>query len=106
AYGFVLNQGDGWSFAIETLGRAFEAVVMATTADESPAEDGAAELITVTRPYAERLGQRTADLHNAFARATDDPAFVPEPITPDDLAGWVAGARAQAEAAFAAVIAT
>jgi maltose alpha-D-glucosyltransferase/alpha-amylase len=49
------------------------------------------------------LGQRTAEMHQAFAVPTKDPAFVAEPITARDLQAWAKGVRSQAEAAFAAL---
>ena len=49
------------------------------------------------------LGQRTAEMHKAFAIPTEDPAFAAEPITARDLQGWGKAVRRQAEAAFAAL---
>jgi maltose alpha-D-glucosyltransferase/alpha-amylase len=49
------------------------------------------------------LGQRTAELHRAFAVPTEDPAFAPEPITKDDLERWRQALRDQAYAAFRAL---
>jgi maltose alpha-D-glucosyltransferase/alpha-amylase len=43
------------------------------------------------------LAIRTAELHVALSRPTTDPAFAPEPITADDVAGWRAHAIAEAE---------
>jgi maltose alpha-D-glucosyltransferase/alpha-amylase len=99
-YGFVLNQGDGWSFTLEHLEREVENRILAATAghDESLADP--AEIFALYLSYARALGTRTADMHNAFAIDTDDPAFAREPITPADLERWVAAADRQAEAAL------
>ncbi|MGQ0657810.1 MAG: hypothetical protein ACT4NU_06910 [Chromatiales bacterium] len=34
------------------------------------------------------LGRRVAELHRAFTRRTGDPAFDPEPVTPEDIRQW------------------
>jgi maltose alpha-D-glucosyltransferase/alpha-amylase len=39
------------------------------------------------------LGARTGELHVALAKRTGDPAFEPEPITPEDLAAWTEQVR-------------
>jgi maltose alpha-D-glucosyltransferase/alpha-amylase len=46
-----------------------------------------------------KLGQRTAEMHRAFAVVTEDPAFRPRPVTAADLKRWKAGARNQAQRA-------
>ncbi|MBP2302862.1 maltose alpha-D-glucosyltransferase [Azospirillum picis] len=102
AQAFVRNQGDGWASTVETLERELEDIrlgVSATT--EGAAEAGepfGMHLVMMTT-----LGQRTAELHRALAQTTGNPAFDPEPVTPEDLGRWAAAARAQAEAAFKAL---
>jgi len=54
-------------------------------------------------PALERLGHRTAELHLALARATDDPAFAAERITPADVVAWTSQVQAQLDAARAAL---
>ncbi|MBF5094860.1 maltose alpha-D-glucosyltransferase [Azospirillum sp. INR13] len=102
AQAFVRNQGDGWASTVEELERQLEDIrlgVAGTTEDAAEAgEPFGMHLVMMTT-----LGQRTAELHRALAQATGRPAFDPEPITPDDLARWADAARAQAEAAFAAL---
>jgi maltose alpha-D-glucosyltransferase/alpha-amylase len=48
---------------------------------------------------AETLGSRIGELHQAFALDVEDPAFRPEPVTPEDLAGWQDQVREQARSA-------
>jgi maltose alpha-D-glucosyltransferase/alpha-amylase len=43
------------------------------------------------------LAIRTAELHVALSRPTSDPAFAPEAITADDIAGWRGRALTEAE---------
>jgi len=76
--GYVKNQGDGWTYTIAYLERFFESH---RTTPESVAPDVHGAYLALVR----MLGTRTGELHRAFARESDDPAFQPEPVTPDDL---------------------
>ncbi len=93
----VPNSGDAWHYTLDTLGRFLEDVVVRhTEITEPPIPEGlgAFEAAGLQPPplaretmadYLERaklLGRRTAELHLALASETEDPAFVPEPITP------------------------
>ncbi len=93
--GFVDNQGDGWRYTLEHLERFFE---RSRTGSEAPvpAEEAHAGYLSLVGT----LGKRTAQLHAAFARATGDPAFDPEPFTPADIAASVQRVKAQAGAAL------
>jgi maltose alpha-D-glucosyltransferase/alpha-amylase len=92
AQAFVANQGDGWTYTADYLNRYFEDVPLR--------RDGSAESPhTGYRQLMRTLGVRTAELHRAFATATDDPAFRPEPVTPADLAMWEQWIRRQADMA-------
>jgi malto-oligosyltrehalose trehalohydrolase len=79
---FVPNEGDGWSWVLEKLG---------VGSDEALAE------VTV---WLRRLGQRTAEMHLAFARETQDPAFCPEPACTADREAWAKAAQAMAHRAL------
>jgi maltose alpha-D-glucosyltransferase/alpha-amylase len=77
----VSNQGDAWGFTLDYLKRFFE------KADLLPADE-LGEAGERHADYLARLnilGQRTAELHMALARPTDDPAFAPEPMQESDL---------------------
>jgi maltose alpha-D-glucosyltransferase/alpha-amylase len=78
---YVSNQGDGWTYTLEYLGRFFD---QPRTAVEAPAPDAHGAYLALTRV----LGTRTGELHAAFARASGDPAFDPEPVVADDIAAW------------------
>jgi maltose alpha-D-glucosyltransferase/alpha-amylase len=94
AFGFVANEGDGWRWTLEHL----EATLTGERADA----DRRPELRHASYvPLAEALGRRTAELHRAFARDTDDPAFAREPVSPGDLTSWVGEAHRQVDAGFA-----
>ncbi|MGH8319302.1 MAG: maltose alpha-D-glucosyltransferase [Steroidobacteraceae bacterium] len=87
---FTPNQGDGWSYTVDYLARFLE-----DRRSGVPQLDDAHGLyLSLVRT----LAIRTAELHRALARPTDDRAFAPEPIAAEDVAGWGAAARAAAQA--------
>jgi maltose alpha-D-glucosyltransferase/alpha-amylase len=47
------------------------------------------------------LGQRTAEMHRAYATPTDDPAFAIEPLTEASLRAWTDAAAFEADSVFA-----
>jgi maltose alpha-D-glucosyltransferase/alpha-amylase len=93
--GFVQSQANGWDHAVEQVGRFFEDVSRQDLHAEGP-PPLAAFLQTVDVPpavnatvgaylqTATKLGVRAGEMHLALA-AGSDPAFVPEPLTRDDL---------------------
>ena len=94
--GLVANQGDGWKWFLDQLGRYFEAV---GHRDGTPPDATAPSFLHERQPPAEAtefagpaleaaalLGRRTAEMHLALATPTDDPAFAAELMTPADLA--------------------
>jgi maltose alpha-D-glucosyltransferase/alpha-amylase len=103
AFGFVRNQGDGWVYTIEYLHRTLDELRLVAAAEhpETAAPDHEPHAFYLAQ--ARVLGQRTAELHRAFAIPSDDPAFAPEPITEADLERWRHALRKQAEAAFRAL---
>jgi maltose alpha-D-glucosyltransferase/alpha-amylase len=103
AFGFVRNQGDGWQYTTEYLHRELGRLrLTANTPDATvELEDDDPHGFYLTRAHV--LGQRTAEMHRAFAITTEDPAFAAEPITARDLENWGKAVRKQAEAAFSAL---
>jgi maltose alpha-D-glucosyltransferase/alpha-amylase len=91
----VPNQGDAWSLGVEQLARQLERVATLEAAGVELADDGG--LLARVR----LLGQRTAELHAALARATGQPAFDPEPVQAADLQRWAQQWRERASAALA-----
>ena len=96
----VPNQGDGWTWTLEELERYYEAcsrlasppdgvstgpVSLVQLSDE-PIAPTTRDQIGIYLELAATLGRRTAELHLALASPTVDPAFAPEPLTPDHLA--------------------
>ena len=94
-HGFVPNQGDAWSYTLDSLGQYFEnvqtrqdvssvTVPRHTSLMELVGEEAPEELARDIGPYMETarlLGQRTAELHLVLASETADRAFAPEPFT-------------------------
>ncbi|WP_235401566.1 maltose alpha-D-glucosyltransferase [Rubrobacter aplysinae] len=92
--GFALNQGDGWTYALDFLSRYLEDALVTTWSPDEAAGEVAIgpeteTLDTFFLGLMRTLGRRTGELHAAFASPTDDPAFSPEPLAPGEAAGWV-----------------
>jgi maltose alpha-D-glucosyltransferase/alpha-amylase len=110
----VPNQGDGWRWIQEELGRFQErALTLAAPEAVGPTglrawiETGEAglppsldELLGLSDDAAAVLGRRTGELHLALGQTTDDPAFSPEPFTAADLAQLAGAIQESALGAF------
>jgi maltose alpha-D-glucosyltransferase/alpha-amylase len=90
--GYVQNQGDAWDYTQSYLERFFE-----DTAREAAGADVHGGYLALART----LGIRTAELHVAFARPSDDPAFAPDSMTQADVAALATRVRGAAERALA-----
>ncbi|HEX5550022.1 MAG TPA: hypothetical protein VFX36_04285, partial [Nitrospira sp.] len=91
---FVANDGNAWQYSLEAV-KQFFVRADSEQRDEPPAEHPSRPLESAREPYAplarhllggdlewvERLGQRTAQLHDVLSQVADDPAFAPEPLT-------------------------
>ena len=87
--GFVENQGDGWTFVLNYLGRYLEErLVTSWSLEDEDAQDEPGAEDAFFASLLHTLGLRTGELHAAFAAPTDDEAFAPEPATSDEVAGW------------------
>jgi maltose alpha-D-glucosyltransferase / alpha-amylase len=104
--GLVANEGDGWKWTLEELNRYFEtrapsAFPEASTdqlknpveLSEGPVSQLAKDHVGICLDSAATLGRRTAELHMALASPTSDPAFLPEPMTEQDLETLLADLR-------------
>ena len=90
---FVANDGDAWRYSLASFQQFFDRIVREGLLDEPPAANNglfdlareqysplARHLIGEYLESAERLGQRTAQLHQALSQMVDDPVFAPEPF--------------------------
>ncbi len=93
--GLVVNEGDGWQWTLDELGRFYESLAtcpppseegsVPSFAGEAPVPAAAREHAGFYLDAAALLGRRTAEMHLALATATSDAAFQAEPLTADDL---------------------
>ena len=84
-FGFVRNQGDGWTQALNYLTRYLDDALLSTGGGPTDLADPDVFFLMLAR----QLGIRTAEMHRALAEhAGDHPDFVPEPIGPEDIAEW------------------
>ena len=96
---FVRNQGDAWTWSIDTLKRELDTAALVSERDALSLEDTLANYLQTVRT----LGRRTAELHLAFAGSTDGMAFAVEELTHADVKAAAADARDQADRAFASL---
>ena len=90
---FLANQGSAWNYAVDYLER--------TLAEPSPvSDDGEPNQHAFFMHQMNNLGKRTAELHQAFGKATGNPAFDPEPVTAADLDRWFEAVRQDAVQTF------
>jgi hypothetical protein len=84
-FGFVRNQGDGWTQALDYLTRYLGDALVSTGARPSHLPDPDVFFLALAR----QLGLRTAKMHRALAeQGRDDPDFAPEPISAEEVAQW------------------
>ena len=83
--GYVGNQGDGWGYTLAYLERALENALREGM-DSASAHGSYLTLM-------QTLATRTGELHRAFSIRSGDPAFEPEPLTPQDVDAWKARVR-------------
>ncbi len=108
----VSSQGDGWSHALNELGRFFDLVEWhGEPAPELMTATHVLDLATEPIPPAitevagfyidtvQVLGRRTAELHLALAGDTTNPAFAVEPLGREDVTRLVADAKSEAHRA-------
>ncbi|HJU16105.1 MAG TPA: maltose alpha-D-glucosyltransferase [Stellaceae bacterium] len=83
-FGFVRNQGDGWTQALDYLTRYLDDAL--STGGGSPdLPDPDLFFLSLAR----QLGIRTAEMHRALTEhGSEDPDFAPEPISRADIAEW------------------
>ncbi|HEX5430650.1 MAG TPA: putative maltokinase, partial [Bryobacteraceae bacterium] len=109
---WVANEGDGWQSTIEELERYYENCAPLSFPEgglgsgdlmqlsEEPLSQLAQDHVGIYLDSAAKLGRRTAELHRALAASSDDPAFDPEPISPEDVQALLAHLRDQASRTF------
>ena len=90
--GFVRNEGDAWSFALDELDGFLDQAITHPEVAESPAAslprlargeppESARELLGAQLEWARLLGRRSAELHLALSSDQTAPDFKPEPMS-------------------------
>jgi maltose alpha-D-glucosyltransferase/alpha-amylase len=97
---YVRCQGDAWTWTLEALKRILETLAMAPAPVDQTDQAAPAGFSTYA-PHVRRLGLRTAQMHQALATPTNDPAFKAEPLTEADVRGTAARTREAAARGFA-----
>jgi maltose alpha-D-glucosyltransferase/alpha-amylase len=96
-FGFVRNQGDGWTQALDYLTRYLDDA-LSTGTHHSDLPDPDVFFLSLAR----QLGIRTAEMHRALTEGgRDDSDFAPEPINAEDVGQW----KHELESAAAEVLA-
>jgi maltose alpha-D-glucosyltransferase/alpha-amylase len=92
-FGFIRNQGDGWTQALDYLTRYLDDALLSSGTRPSDLPDPDVFFLALAR----QLGIRTAEMHRALAeKGLDDPDFAPEPVRAEDVAAWRRGLEAAA----------
>jgi maltose alpha-D-glucosyltransferase/alpha-amylase len=93
-FGYIRNQGDGWTQALNYLTRYLDDALISGGDGEPTLADPDVFFLMLAR----QLGIRTAEMHRALAEhGHHHPDFIPEPLNPEDIAEWrddLAGAAA------------
>ncbi|MBU1441903.1 MAG: maltose alpha-D-glucosyltransferase [Gammaproteobacteria bacterium] len=90
--GYLANQGDGWETTLAYLERFLEDIKLGSTESLQSADEMHGGFLTRVTT----LGTRTAEMHLALATRSGDPAFEPESLTPEDVAGFKERAAGEA----------
>jgi maltose alpha-D-glucosyltransferase/alpha-amylase len=113
----VPNQGQGWQWILDVLGRFYEQVASESHRLKNIEADGPSlielsdldppsdvfEVVGAVLRSAGVLGQRTAEMHLALASDLDDPDFAPERLSPAEFGEMTRRLQAQGRKTFAAV---
>ncbi len=100
-FGFIGNQGDGWSWVLSYLERFLGEYGLLPDAEVRSRLD--AGIHNDILAFIATIGQRVAELHQALSIESGDLAFDPEPATAADATHWAKRAHVQAEEALAVV---
>ncbi|MDI1308850.1 MAG: maltose alpha-D-glucosyltransferase [Methylotenera sp.] len=87
AQSYVHNQGNGWEWTLDRLGYALQIKNLGEVAVQNSLVEKANPLEELTG-FANILGQRLGELHNALATATNNAAFNPILARRTDITHW------------------
>jgi maltose alpha-D-glucosyltransferase/alpha-amylase len=89
--GFVRNQGDGWTWTMDYLGRTIEELAVTGETEEEAETDAFASY----RAFATAMGKRLAELHAVLSDSDAPPDFAAEPADRDRRISWAEDAIGQ-----------
>ena len=98
AQGFVRNQGDGWGFTQDVLGRISDSVAVTAGGGEEPGDQFAGYL-----NFAAAVGRRLGELHAVLAKPADAADFAPVVADEKDAKALAVEVKAQVDAALKAL---
>ncbi|MBV9990545.1 MAG: maltose alpha-D-glucosyltransferase [Alphaproteobacteria bacterium] len=90
---FVDNQGDGFSWSLEQVGRLID--------DKAVADGGIGNDFEAYRNFIAVVGRRLGAMHTVLAQPSRNPDFAPETADAGTIETWRNSLRAQLDAAFA-----
>ena len=93
AQGFVRNQGDAWSWMLDQLTRAIDALGTQGLGSQ-------ADLLTDCEAVAIAIGRRLGEMHALLARPTSETAFAPQIASSAQAVDWASDTQERLEAAF------
>jgi maltose alpha-D-glucosyltransferase / alpha-amylase len=101
AFEFVINQGDAWTSFVEALDRDLEADILQRSSGEGVQQDAPGPVaLRYPLDLVGTLGERTGEMHAAFAHPTEDEAFRRERLTKADISRLATDVRGQMKQAF------
>ncbi|WP_022948254.1 maltose alpha-D-glucosyltransferase [Methylohalobius crimeensis] len=90
-HGYLDNQGSAWDSTLDYLCRFLENWQAVINGEQAGLKEESPHL--AFRNQIQLLGQRTGELHQSLASATDDPNFMQENLAPGEIDNWVAQVR-------------
>jgi maltose alpha-D-glucosyltransferase/alpha-amylase len=95
---YIRGTQDAWARSLEDLTNFYR---RAGESQTGPSAEAAALYAADSVSGVARLGQRTAELHVALARSSEDPDFAPEPISQWDVDVWMTRITSRLESLLA-----
>jgi maltose alpha-D-glucosyltransferase/alpha-amylase len=90
---FVDNQGDGWAWTLNQLGRIIDEGATPFSRDQS-------SIFSAYAVFAKVLGRRLGEMHAILAQPSEDPDFAPETANAEDIEAWVKQAEREIDKAI------
>ena len=92
---FVVNQGDGFRWSLERLGRLID--------DQAVADDDNRADFATYKNFIEIVGRRLGEMHAVLAQPSGNPDFAPETAKTETLAAWRTGLHLLLDRAFESI---